>query len=39
MNPSSETESPVRTFPMMVPSSAPKFAARNSGLVLDLLRA
>jgi hypothetical protein len=39
INPSSETESPVRTFPMMVPSSAPKFAARNSGLVLDLLRA
>jgi hypothetical protein len=29
----------VRTFPMMVPSSAPRFAARNSGLVLDLLRA
>jgi hypothetical protein len=28
INPSSETESPVRTFPMMVPSSAPRFAGR-----------
>src|SRR5512132_3057604 len=36
INPSSETASPVRTFPMFVllPTAHAKFADRNSGVVL-----
>jgi hypothetical protein len=33
MNPSSETESPVRTFPMFIPFYA-RLAARNWGVVM-----